>query len=63
MLVCPFDAHWCNLSACRAGACELTGAQPLTACIECGAVIETLPSLALCVQCMVVELSVVEKGA
>lgn len=53
MFVCPCDAHWCNLSACRAGACELTGETPLIACSECGAIVETSPGFRLCVDCLV----------
>jgi DNA end-binding protein Ku len=34
VFVCPFDAHWCSLAACRAGTCEMaTTETPLIACL------------------------------
>lgn len=62
MFVCPYDAHWCNLPACRTGSCELTGEMPLIACIGCGAVVETAPRFRLCVECLVVEIDDTKEG-
>jgi hypothetical protein len=53
--VCPFDAHWCDLPACRMGACEITTTQPLIACLGCGAVIASLTGFRLCFDCFDVQ--------
>ena len=51
VFVCPFDAHWCSLPACRTGVCEITNEKPLIACLECGVVTASSPGLRLCIDC------------
>jgi hypothetical protein len=63
MFVCPYDARWCNRTACRTGSCELTGERPFIACIGCGAVTETSPGFRLCVDCLILESGDAEEGA
>ncbi len=58
MFVCPFDAHICQIPACRSGVCEMTGTKPLIACIECGQVTEISPGFRLCIECMFVDTSI-----
>jgi hypothetical protein len=62
MFVCPLDAHWCNRVACRSGICEMTGDRPAIVCVGCGAVIERLTPLRLCVACLFVELPEAKEG-
>ena len=63
MFVCPFDAHWCDRAACRAGPCEMTTETPLIACFECGAVTATSPGFRLCPDCFRVQFVEVNEGA
>jgi hypothetical protein len=52
MVACPFDCHWCALSACRADGCEMTGEPPLLTCTECGVLVIRTFAFGHCVECV-----------
>ena len=52
MVVCPYDCHWCDVSACRADSCEMTVEPPLAECAECGALVIRTVGLGICSECM-----------
>ena len=63
MFVCPFDAHWCSLAACRTGTCEMaTTETPLIACLECGTVTAASPGFRLCADCFLVQFDHASEG-
>ncbi len=62
MVACPYDCHWCDLPACRADGCEITGEPPLIACTGCGALVIRTVHFDLCVECMTVEFHTAKEG-
>ncbi len=55
MVACPYDLHWCNRSACRAGGCEMNGEPPLSACADCGVLVIRTVGFGVCIECVTIE--------
>jgi hypothetical protein len=56
--------HWCDLTACRADGCQLTGEfagelasePPFLLCHGCGAFVVGTTVLGLCVECVAIDI-------
>jgi hypothetical protein len=60
MIACPYDCHWCDLSACRSEGCAKTGEVPLLVCVACGDLIIRSTAFGVCVECLPADVHVTE---